>query len=131
MTFSSKTESPILKIRVGVLAIALATFTLSAHAQGALPRCAVAQMIVAGAVKGYDARKQGVPMDQQVKGVQVMAGKLATTYGPNVGKTYGDVETKILQNLYENDQYSDMTRAQFDEAMTAAFYHDPSCPQST
>lgn len=118
-------------MKIKVVALALATFSISAQAQEALPRCALAQMIVAGAVKSYDARKQGVSLDQQVKGVPVIAGKLTATYGPNVGKMYGDLETKILQNLYENTLYSSMSRQQFDDAMTSAFYHDPSCPQST
>ena len=118
-------------MKIKVVALALATFSISAQAQEALPRCALAQMIVAGAVKSYDARKQGVSLDQQVKGVPVIAGKLTATYGPNVGKTYGDTETRILQSLYENTLYSSMSRQQFDDAMTSAFYHDPNCPQST
>jgi len=115
------------------VALTLATFCFGAHAQtqGALPRCAVAEMIVKGAMRGYDARKQGVSFDQQAKDVKSMADKLGLTYGANVGKTYGTTETNVLQNLYENDQYSNMTRQQFDDAMTSAFYHDPSCPQST
>jgi len=56
---------------------------------------------------------------------------LGLVYGANVGKTYGDTETRILQSLYENTLYSSMSRQQFDDAMTSAFYHDPSCPQST
>jgi len=119
-----------LKTRLGGLALAL--FTISAHAQtqGPLPRCAVAQMIVKGAVKGYDARKQGVSFDQLAMDVHVTADTLGLTYGANVGHTYGDVETKILQSLYENVAYSSMSADQFRDAMKAAFYRDPSCPQS-
>jgi len=123
------TESHILKIRI--VALALATFSISAQAQGALPRCAMAEMVVKGAIRGYDAKKQGVNLDQQTKDVKSMADKLGLVYGANVGKTYGDTETRILQSLYENTLYSSMSRQQFDDAMTSAFYHDPSCPQST
>jgi hypothetical protein len=96
---------------------------MGAHAQGPapLPRCQVGQLIVNGAYREAEAKQNGQTYDQQVQAVQAEARKLSGRFGANVANTYGDVQTKLLQNLYTNDAYAQMTPNQFRDAMTASF----------
>jgi hypothetical protein len=103
-----------------------------ARAQGpsTLPKCAMAQLIVEGTYCGAQAKQQGQSYDQQVGATHVMAGKLADTYGSKVGGTYQDVEVKLLQNLYTNPAYAQMSPEQFRDAMQASFSASAGCSQT-
>jgi hypothetical protein len=48
-------------------------------------------------------------------------------FGDNMGQTYADVETKLLQNLYTNPHYEQMTPDRFKDAMTASYMDG--CPR--
>lgn len=108
---------------VALLVAGLALASMGAHAQGPapLPRCQVGQLIVNGAYREAQAKQQGQSYDHQVLAVQTEAKKLADRFGANVANTYADVQTKLLQNLYTNDAYSQMTPDQFRDAITASF----------
>jgi hypothetical protein len=119
-----------LKVIIGV---GLVFFVFSQSVQAQTPKpfpiCKRAEMIVNGAVSAYQARQRGVSYERQVKDVQFVAGKLVGTLGPAGAKSYGEIETKVLQSLYKNPQYSNMALQQFRDAMNAAFYQGAKCPQ--
>lgn len=121
----------ILKTRLAVVVLALGCGSVHAQAQGPLPKCAVAEMIVTGTIAEYDAKHQGVSLQAQLQTMQARAEKLAETYGGKVGTTYSHVQTNLLHSLYEGPEYTSMSPQEFRASMERAFYHDPSCPQST
>ncbi|RDS82223.1 hypothetical protein DWU98_09300 [Dyella monticola] len=116
-----------------LLAWILATHAVDAHAQTQqqpkIPRCTAAQIIVTGAYRSAQFKQQGQSYDQQAMNVQSMAARLAVRFGDNMGQTYAEVEAKLLQNLYTNPAYTQMTPEQFRDAMSASFAAD--CSQAT
>lgn len=105
--------------------------TAKAQTPKPLPVCERAEMIVNDAVSAYQAKKHGASYEQQVKAVQSVADKLVGTLGPNIAKSYADIETKILQNLYNGPEYSSMSLQQYRDAMNEAFYRGAGCSQPT
>lgn len=122
-----------LKTRFAVIVLALGCGSVHAQSQTPrpLPKCAVAEMIVTGTIAEYDAKHQGVSLEAQLHTMQARAEKLAETYGGKVGTTYSHVQTNLLHSLYEGPEYASLSPQEFRTAMERAFYHDPSCPQST
>jgi hypothetical protein len=123
-------RSLILKIRPRwfFLAWMLAAVCVEGHAQQQpkIPRCSAAQIIVTSAYRSAQFKQQGQSYDQQVMNVQNVGARLAARFGENMGRTYAEVETKLLQNLYTNPHYGQMTPDQFKDAMAASFMD--SCP---
>ena len=104
-----------------VFGLTLISMDTLAQEPAPLPRCQVGQLIVNGAYHEAVAKQHGQTYDQQVQIVQAEGGKLAGRYGAKVADTYESVQTKLLQNLYTNDAYSQMTPDQFSDAITASF----------
>ncbi|MFC3651915.1 hypothetical protein ACFONN_10210 [Dyella humi] len=113
-----------------VVGVVLLLASVALHAQGQPSRCVVAQLIVDGAYLGAQAKQHGQSYDQQVEATHAMAGKLAGTYGSKVGGTYQDVEVKLLQSLYTNSAYAQMSPEQFRDAMQSSFYGSANCPHA-
>jgi hypothetical protein len=121
-----------LKTRTMSLTLIAWMLAVNVHAQTQsppkIPRCSAAQIIVTGAYRSAQFKQQGQSYDQQVMNVQAVAARLAVRFGDNMGKTYADVETKVLQNLYTNPHYEQMTPDQFKDTMTASIMGG--CPQA-